>query len=522
MKSIWSSVRPVGFHLLAHQEALGDLHLLELGIAGEPDHFHAVLQGRRNGVQHVGGGDEEHLAQIVLHVQVMIHEHVVLLGVEHFEQRGRRIAAEIHRHLVDFVQHEDRIARAGLLHHLDDLAGQRADVGAAVAADFGLIAHAAERHADELAAGGLGDRHAERGLAHAGRSDEAENGALGILHQAAHRQEFEDALLDLLQAVVVGFEHLLRRTSGRGFPWISSSTAPPAASRGSCGDTVDSADIGGMFSSRFSSAMAFSSASVVMPAVFDALLQLVDLALLAAAQFLLDGLDLLVEVVLFLRLLHLALDAALDGAVDVELLDLDVEHLGHARQPVDGIEDFEQFLLLFDGELQVGAHGVGQLAGIVHPDGGDHGLVVQVLAELDVLLEQAGDAADQRVELRPGLHFEAGGAHDGAEEAFVVGDRNHLGALHAFHQNLDIAVRQLQALDDVDDGADAVDFVGLGFVDRGIVLGGKKDLLVAGHGLFERPHARFAPHHERGHHVRKDDHVADGHHRQTFCIGFFL
>ena len=132
-----------------------------------------------------------------------------------------------------------------------------------------------------------------------------------------------------------------------------------------------------------------------------------NLALLAAAQFLLDRLDLLVEVVLFLRLLHLALHAALDGAIDVELLDLDIEHLGDARQPVDRIEDFEQFLLLFDGELQVRAHRVGQLAGFVHPDGGDHRLVVQILAELDVLLEQAGDAAGQRIELRPGFDLDS-------------------------------------------------------------------------------------------------------------------
>ena len=39
-----------------------------------------------------------------------------------------------------------------LLHALDDLAGQRADVGAAVAADRGLVVHAAERDAEELAA----------------------------------------------------------------------------------------------------------------------------------------------------------------------------------------------------------------------------------------------------------------------------------------------------------------------------------------------------------------------------------
>ncbi|HEY6386936.1 MAG TPA: hypothetical protein VIX91_14765, partial [Candidatus Acidoferrum sp.] len=46
--------------------------------------------------------------------------------IEHFEQRGGRIAAEVHRHFVDFVEHEDRILGAGLLHHLDDLAGKSA------------------------------------------------------------------------------------------------------------------------------------------------------------------------------------------------------------------------------------------------------------------------------------------------------------------------------------------------------------------------------------------------------------
>ncbi len=129
-----------------------------------------------------------------------------------------------------------------------------------------------------------------------------------------------------------------------------------------------------------------------MPAVSILLLQLVELALFAAAEFLLDGLDLLVEVILFLRLFHLALHAALDGAVDIELLDLDIQHLGHAGQPVDGIEDFEQLLLFFDGQLQIRAHRVGQLARLVHADGRDHGFVVQVLAQLDVLLEQASHA----------------------------------------------------------------------------------------------------------------------------------
>src|SRR2546427_4954506 len=44
------------------------------------------------------------------------------------------------------------------------------------AADFRLVTHAAQRHAHVLAARGLGDGLAQRGLAHARRSDQAQDG----------------------------------------------------------------------------------------------------------------------------------------------------------------------------------------------------------------------------------------------------------------------------------------------------------------------------------------------------------
>lgn len=77
-------------------------------------------------------------------------------------------------------------------------------------ADFGLIAHAAQRHADELAAGRLGDRLAERGLANAGRSDEAQDRSLQLLLAALHGEIFDDAVLDFVEAEMVGVEHILR------------------------------------------------------------------------------------------------------------------------------------------------------------------------------------------------------------------------------------------------------------------------------------------------------------------------
>ena len=86
-----------------------------------------------------------------------------------------------------------------------------------MAADLGLVAHAAERHADELAAGRAGDRLADRGLAGAGRADQREDraGALVLRDaplgaQLAHGQVLGDAVLDVLEAGVVGVEHLAR------------------------------------------------------------------------------------------------------------------------------------------------------------------------------------------------------------------------------------------------------------------------------------------------------------------------
>ena len=70
--------------------------------------------------------------------------------------------------------------------------------------------HAAEADAAELAAHGARDRLAERGLADAGRADEAQDRALALGLQLAHREIFEDALLDLGQAVMVLVEDAAR------------------------------------------------------------------------------------------------------------------------------------------------------------------------------------------------------------------------------------------------------------------------------------------------------------------------
>jgi len=76
-----------------------------------------------------------------------------------------------------------------------------------VTADLRLVAHAAERDTVELPPEGPRDRPAERGLAHAGRADEAQD---RVLAGRAHRldgQVLENPVLHLFQTRMIGVQH---------------------------------------------------------------------------------------------------------------------------------------------------------------------------------------------------------------------------------------------------------------------------------------------------------------------------
>ena len=72
-----------------------------------------------------------------------------------------------------------------------------------MAADLGLVAHAAERDALVAAAHRARDRLAERGLADAGRADEEQDRPLLVGAELADGGVLDDALLHLLEAEVV-------------------------------------------------------------------------------------------------------------------------------------------------------------------------------------------------------------------------------------------------------------------------------------------------------------------------------
>ena len=130
--------------LLGYQVALGNLVFLLRDVATDLDDFHAVQQRTGNGAEVVGCGNEHHLRQVVVHVQIVVVEGVVLLWVEHLQQcTGGVAVVRVLRHLVNLVKDEYGVAASCLLDILDDAARHGTDIRAAVTANLSLVVQTA-------------------------------------------------------------------------------------------------------------------------------------------------------------------------------------------------------------------------------------------------------------------------------------------------------------------------------------------------------------------------------------------
>jgi hypothetical protein len=211
-----------------------------------------------------------------------------------------------------------------------------------VAADLGLVSYAADRDSLELAAKGLRDRAAEAGLSDPRRADEAEDRPRRFGVQLADGEVLEDPVLDLLQVVVVGVQHL----SGVGDVQVVLGLLRPRQVDEPLEIGADHAVLGGDWRQLLQTgelALGRLLRLLGQVCLLDALAQLVELRLLLVLlpQLLLDRLELLAEEILPLPLVDLGLDLGLDLRSELDDLELASEDLGEATQPlgdVDGLE----------------------------------------------------------------------------------------------------------------------------------------------------------------------------------------
>ena len=111
-----------------------------------------------------------------------------------------------------------------------------------MAANLGFIMHAAQAHAGELAAHAVRNGMGDAGLADARRADKADDLALDLGVQLAHGQQFQDALFDFLQAVMLTVQYL----AGVGLVEIILSRDVPGQPQAGIKIAADDAAFGGV------------------------------------------------------------------------------------------------------------------------------------------------------------------------------------------------------------------------------------------------------------------------------------
>ena len=506
--------------LLGHQMAPGNAQLLLLRVAGEADELHTVQQRRGNLLGIVGRGQKQHLGQVKGELQVMVAERAVLFGVEHLQHGRGRIAAKVMAHLVDFVEEEHRVHRAGLFHAIQNPAGNGPHIGAAMPADFRLVAHAAQRHLHEPAAQRPRHRPRHGSLPHAGRAHQAQNRPAQAALQAADGQVFHNALLDLVQAVMVLVEHAAR--APRVQPVLGA--FPPGQVQNPFDIAAADPDFrraGRHARQPAQLALDLLARLVVERGVGQALAQVFHVIGVPVAQLGLNGPNLFPQEIILLVLFNLRAHALLHLPLDGRQLRLAREDAAQRLQPFAHVAQPQDMLAVVHVGQHVGGDDVRQLGRLLDAQYRGDRLSGHAAAALGIFFKKALRGAHQRGQLLfPGARRIAHRRHVGQQAGLLLNHAHQPAALHAFHQHADVVARELEHLLDARDGPDLVQVLSVRVFLPGVMLRDQKNALVLHKGLFQRRKRALSSHIEVQYHMGKHHQPAQRKHGQAFGCAF--
>ena len=383
-----------------------------------------------------------------------------------------------------------------------------------MAANFGFVPHPAQRLADELAPGRLGNRLAQAGLANPRRPDEAQDRSLQLVGPGLDGEVLDNPVLDLFQRIVVRIQD---RLGGRNIALQLGLLAPRQAQQ----HVQVVADHGRFGAHRLHRAQLFEfriglGAGLLRQLqaidLFLQLLQFINLTGIVTAQFLLDRLELFVEVIFALGLLHLALHAPTDATFHLQHAQLAFHEGMRHFHPLERVALAQHRLLVGHLGLDMGGHGIGQLRCLGNLTQVFTGVLGQLLVELGIFGKGIDDRAHHRLGFVP--------ACAGLIERFDTCDSHFArcgrfqpqvldpGPLACFNQNPHRAVGQLEQLQDGRDYADVIQIIAIGIVTAGIKLREQEDVLVPRHRRFQRSNRLFASHEQRNDHPGEHDNIA--------------
>jgi hypothetical protein len=381
-----------------------------------------------------------------------------------------------------------------------------------MAADLRFVVHAAQRQAHELAAQRLRDALAERRLAHAGRTYEAQDRALAVRIELAHREVLEDAPLHLLEPEMIGIEDAARfgdldRLVGWIGPGKLDQPAQVRAHHRVLGRGLRHLLEAPQLLARL---LLDLLGHVRLVDLLGKLLHLRRVAF-AFAQLLLDRLELLAQQHFALALLEPTLRLLADLARQAQHLDAAHHELQHGVQTLAHVQRLEDVLLLGRLDVEQARDEIGQRAGcrdLLHRGG-------ELRRNTWRELEQLRRARLHLQHVRFDLLRDLGGigqelhACDLERQALVVaGDAE---ALLAMHDELVRAVGRRDVTQDGGRGADRIEIALRRILGVRMPLQQHADAPLGAHGFLSRSHRRGARHRKRCDQPREQDDVAHRH-----------
>ena len=317
----------------------------------------------------------------------MVGEAVILLRVEHFQQRGRGVTPPVRADLVDLVQDDDRVAGLGVAQGADDPAGDGADVGAPVPADFRLIAHAAQTDAHHFATNRLGHRRRNRSLADAGRPVQVDDRALHVLAgQFTNGDILHDSFFHVLEAVMVLIEHL----PNMGNVEVVFRLIGPGKLDQPLKIGANDAGFGRLLALILQALQLAEGAFQNLlrhAGVFDLGSKIVRPIRFLIAQFLADGLHLLAEHEIALRFLRTFASIALNLAADIGNAHFLAQVFQNRLQSGSAAEVGQQADFHVERQVDQAADVVRQFTGRLAGPGHGHHLLVRLAHQLDILFQ---------------------------------------------------------------------------------------------------------------------------------------
>jgi hypothetical protein len=352
----------------------------------------------------------------------------------------------------------------------------------------------------------------ERGLAHPGRADEAQDGALQVLLQRPHRQVLHDAVLHLLQVVVVLVQDLLGQDHVQLVLGLLCPGKVDQPVQVGAGDRV----LGGLgrhLPQPVQLLLGDLARFLRHARALDLLAQFVQLSpVVLLAELLLDGLHLLAQIELALGLPHLVRHLRLDAAADLLQLHLAGDDLHQLLDAILDVVPLQEADLLLHGDVEHGGGQVGQAAGIAGAGGQHH--VAQVVGDggrdLHQALELVDEGLDQRLQLHPQLARLVQGGHGRLDEWLAGGEAVHAQARQPLDDQVDVVAVELDHLEDAGRRAHAVHAGRVGVVLGGVPLRDHADELVVAHHVVQQVQRLPATHRDRHDGVREEHAVAEG------------